>query len=128
MRVAQDDTDNFSIIGEAIYFSPNDTTIEDGGYFAIYINEAIYGDRFIAQDMTFENMTGPTKWQAVVMWNNVGLSIFYGCKFLWYQDTLYAHSNIQFYYNREVHDTVNFTISNVATMFQNYHIYARLPL
>ncbi|KAG6508113.1 hypothetical protein ZIOFF_033472 [Zingiber officinale] len=54
------------------------------------------------------------------MWNNVGLSIFYGCKFLWYQDTLYVHSNSQFYYNREVHDTVNFIISNVAAMFQNY--------
>ncbi|KAG6516075.1 hypothetical protein ZIOFF_026523 [Zingiber officinale] len=42
-RVAQDDTYNFSTVGKAITFVPNDTTIEEGDYFAIYVSEGRIG-------------------------------------------------------------------------------------
>ncbi|KAG6511761.1 hypothetical protein ZIOFF_029838 [Zingiber officinale] len=164
-------TDNFNTIGEAIAFAPNDTTVEEGGYFAIYVNEGAYrenvfvpeikknliligagADRTVItsnrnvedgwetydiatfgsvhcpQDMTFENTAGSAKQQVVAMRNNADLSIFYRCKFLGYQDTLYVHSNNQFYRDCEVHGTIDFIFGDATAVFQNCHIYARLSL
>lgn len=47
VRVAQDGTGNFTTVGEAIAFAPNDTTVEEGGYFAIYVGEGVYQENVI---------------------------------------------------------------------------------
>ena len=44
-----------------------------------------------------------------------------------YQDTLYAHSNRQFYRDRDVNDTVDAVFGNAAAMLQCCTLRARVP-
>ncbi|KAG6504685.1 probable pectinesterase/pectinesterase inhibitor 41 [Zingiber officinale] len=119
VRVAQDGTDNFITVGKAIAFVPKDTIVEEDSYFIIYVSKGAYQENVIVLKnkknliligvgtdqtvitsnrnvldgwKTFNTATfGSAKQQAMAMWNNADLSIFYCCKFLMYQDTLYAH-------------------------------------
>ncbi|KAG6516076.1 hypothetical protein ZIOFF_026524 [Zingiber officinale] len=54
------------------------------------------------------------KKQVMAMRNNADLSIFYHCKLLGYQDTLYMHSNHQFYCDYEVYGTVDFIFGDAS--------------
>ncbi|KAM3378179.1 putative pectinesterase/pectinesterase inhibitor 25 isoform X1 [Capsicum galapagoense] len=164
---------NFTSIGEAIAFAPNNSKIEDG-YFLIYAKQGYYeeyvvvaknkknimligegvdltviagnrsvidgwttynsatfavsGERFVAVNITFKNVAGPWKHQAVALRNNADLSTFYKCRFEGYQDTLYAHSLRQFYRECDIYGTVDFIFGNAAAIFQNCHLFARKPM
>ncbi|GLU14161.1 hypothetical protein SLE2022_307470 [Rubroshorea leprosula] len=88
---------------------------------------AVVGERFIARDLTFENTAGPSKHQAVALRVGSDLSAFYQCDILAYQDTLYVHSNRQFYINCLITGTVDFIFGNAAAVFQDCDIHARRP-
>ncbi|KAH1066318.1 hypothetical protein J1N35_031305 [Gossypium stocksii] len=88
---------------------------------------AVVGERFLARDITFQNTAGPSKHQAVALRVGSDLSAFYNCDMLAYQDTLYVHSNRQFYVNCLVAGTVDFIFGNAAAVFQNCDIHARKP-
>ncbi|KAK8584922.1 hypothetical protein V6N13_138865 [Hibiscus sabdariffa] len=88
---------------------------------------AAVGERFLARDITFQNTAGPSKHQAVALRVGSDLSAFYNCDMLAYQDTLYVHSNRQFYVNCLVAGTVDFIFGNGAAVFQNCDIHARRP-
>lgn len=88
---------------------------------------AIVGERFLARDITFQNTAGPSKHQAVALRVGADLSAFYMCDFLAYQDTLYVHSNRQFFVNCLIAGTVDFIFGNSAVVFQNCDIHARRP-
>ncbi|KAG1358892.1 pectinesterase [Cocos nucifera] len=88
----------------------------------------VFGRRFIAMDITFQNTAGPEKQQAVAVLNAADLSSFYRCSFLGYQDTLCVHSFRQFYRDCDVYGTVDFIFGNAASVFQNCNLYARKPL
>ncbi|CAN4111146.1 unnamed protein product [Withania somnifera] len=164
---------NFTSIGEAIAFAPNNSMIEDG-YFLIYAKQGYYeeyvvvaknkknimligegvdrtviagnrsvidgwttynsatfavsGERFVAVNITFKNVAGPWKHQAVALRNNADLSTFYRCRFEGYQDTLYTHSLRQFYRECDIYGTVDFIFGNAAAIFQNCNLFARKPL
>ncbi|MCD7453744.1 hypothetical protein HAX54_021976 [Datura stramonium] len=164
---------NFTSIGEAIAFAPNNSNIEDG-YFLIYAKQGYYeeyvvvaknkknimligegadrtviagnrsvidgwttynsatfavsGERFVAVNITFKNVAGPWKHQAVALRNNADLSTFYRCRFEGYQDTLYAHSLRQFYRECDIYGTVDFIFGNAAAIFQNCNLFARKPM
>nr|GMC71028.1 pectinesterase 3 [Ipomoea batatas] len=89
---------------------------------------AVAGKGFIARDITFQNTAGAEKHQAVAMRSGSDQSLFYRCSFDAYQDTLYAHSNRQFYRDCDITGTVDFIFGNAAVVFQNCKIQPRQPL
>ncbi|XP_021279862.1 pectinesterase 2 [Herrania umbratica] len=88
---------------------------------------AAVGDGFIARDITIRNTAGPQNHQAVALRSGADLSVFYRCSFEGYQDTLYVHSERQFYRECDIYGTVDFIFGNAAVVLQNCNIYARRP-
>jgi len=89
---------------------------------------AVRGDGFIGRGITFRNSAGPEKRQAVAVRCGGDLSVFYRCGFEGYQDTLYVHSQRQFYRDCYIYGTVDFIFGNAAVVFQSCNIYARRPM
>ncbi|CAL5204052.1 unnamed protein product [Lathyrus oleraceus] len=89
---------------------------------------AASGPGFIARDMTFENYAGPSKHQAVALRVGSDHAVVYRCNVIGYQDTMYAHSNRQFYRECDIYGTVDFIFGNAAVVFQNCSLYARKPM
>ncbi|KAK4267128.1 hypothetical protein QN277_023953 [Acacia crassicarpa] len=88
---------------------------------------AVVGERFLARDITFQNTAGPSKHQAVALRVGADLSAFYRCDVLAYQDSLYVHSNRQFFVSCLIAGTVDFIFGNSAAVLQNCDIHARRP-
>ena len=86
------------------------------------------GQGFLAVDLTVRNTAGPSKGQAVALRSGADLSAFFRCSFEAYQDTLYTHSNRQFYRECDIYGTVDFIFGNAAVVLQACNIYPRLPL
>ncbi|XP_057770514.1 pectinesterase [Salvia miltiorrhiza] len=88
---------------------------------------AVVGEKFMARDITFQNTAGPSKHQAVALRVGSDLSAFYKCDVLAYQDTLYVHSNRNFFINCLIAGTVDFIFGNSASVLQDCDIHARRP-
>ncbi|KAA3478087.1 Pectinesterase 3 [Gossypium australe] len=89
---------------------------------------AVAGKGFIAKGIGFINTAGAAKHQAVAMRSGSDRSVFYRCAFDAYQDTLYAHSNRQFYRECDILGTIDFIFGNAAVVFQSCSILPRQPL
>ncbi|XP_071715459.1 pectinesterase-like [Rutidosis leptorrhynchoides] len=85
------------------------------------------GPGFLARDITFQNSAGPSGDQAVAIRVGSDESAFYRCGMIAYQDTLYVHSNRQFYVNCYIAGTVDFIFGNAAAVLQDCDINARRP-
>nr|XP_029152496.1 probable pectinesterase/pectinesterase inhibitor 46 [Arachis hypogaea] len=89
---------------------------------------AVFGKNFIARDMGFRNTAGPQKHQAVALMTTGDEAVYYRCQFDAFQDTLYAHSNRQFYRECNIFGTVDFIFGNSAVVIQNCNIFPKLPI
>ncbi|MCE5165801.1 Pectinesterase/pectinesterase inhibitor 3 [Datura stramonium] len=87
----------------------------------------VVGERFLACDITFENTAGAAKHQAVALRVGSDLSAFYRCSMLAYQDTLYVHSNRQFFVQCLIIGTVDFIFGDGEVVLQNCDIQVRRP-
>ncbi|XP_038877777.1 probable pectinesterase/pectinesterase inhibitor 36 [Benincasa hispida] len=88
----------------------------------------VSGDGFWARDITFENIAGPEKQQAVALRLNSDLAVVYRCVIKGYQDTLFLHSLRQFYRDCQIYGTVDFIFGNSAAVLQNCEIFVRRPI
>ncbi|KAK2385909.1 putative pectinesterase/pectinesterase inhibitor [Trifolium repens] len=89
---------------------------------------AVFGRNFIARDMGFRNTAGPQKHQAVALMTSADQAVYYKCHIDAYQDTLYVHSNRQFYRECNIYGTVDFIFGNSAAVIQNCNILPKLPM
>ncbi|KAF4551802.1 Pectinesterase-like protein 5 [Elsinoe fawcettii] len=76
----------------------------------------IVGTDFRAYNVNFQNSYG-TAGQAVAVTANGMRQSFYGCKFLGFQDTLYAKSGWQYYSNCYMEGAVDYIFGNAAAWF-----------
>ncbi|XP_074562904.1 putative pectinesterase/pectinesterase inhibitor 35 [Curcuma longa] len=88
---------------------------------------AAMGSGFIAKGITIINKSGPSKHQAVALRVGGDKSVVYQCSLQGYQDTLYTHSNRQFYSDTDIYGTVDFIFGNSAVVIQNCYIQPRKP-
>ncbi|KAF0931166.1 hypothetical protein E2562_002523 [Oryza meyeriana var. granulata] len=88
---------------------------------------AAMGSGFIAKGLTIVNSAGPGKGQAVALRVGGDLSVVYQCGIEAYQDTLYVHSNRQFYAADDISGTVDFIFGNAAAVIQGCDIRPRRP-
>jgi len=86
----------------------------------------IYGEGFTAENITFENSSGPVG-QAVAVWAGGDKSIFINCRFLGFQDTLYTYgaSNRQYYENCYIEGTVDFIFGASTAWFENCTLFCK---
>eukprot|EP00253_Pinus_taeda_P029583 PITA_29583 len=89
---------------------------------------AVFGNGFIARDMSFENTAGPQKQQAVALLVGADQSVLYRCSMKGYQDTLYVYSLRQFHREVDIYGTVDFIFGNAAVVIQNSNIFPRRPI
>ncbi|KAG6477520.1 pectinesterase-like [Zingiber officinale] len=89
---------------------------------------AATGTGFIMRDITVENTAGPEKHQAVALRVGADRAAVYRCDIRGYQDTLYVHSQRQFYRECGVYGTVDFIFGNAAAVLQRCTLSARKPL
>ncbi|XP_020572841.1 pectinesterase 3-like [Phalaenopsis equestris] len=123
---------NVYMIGDGMYSSiitGNRSSTDPEGYITSWTATLfVSGQGFVAIDMGFRNTAGPEHFQAVAAFSSSDRSIFFRCSFDAYQDTLYAHSNRQFYRDCDIIGTIDFIFGDAAAVFQRCNILPREPL
>ncbi len=76
----------------------------------------INGVAFHARNVTFENSYGPGS-QAVALAIHSDRAVFRHCRFIGYQDTLFAAMGRQFYYKCTIEGAVDFIFGNARAVF-----------
>ena len=94
-----------------------------GGTFFSPIVE-IDGDGFAAENISFENTFG-TGSQAVALSIHSDRAVFSRCRFLGWQDTLYAASGRQYYRDCRIEGHVDFIFGNAAAVFDHCEVHSR---
>lgn len=86
----------------------------------------IYGDEFSAENITFQNSSGPVG-QAVAVWVAGDKVQFKNCRFLGFQDTLYTYGykSRQYYKDCYIEGTVDFIFGSSTAVFDNCEIYCK---
>ena len=86
----------------------------------------VNGAGFEADNVTFENSAGNTG-QAVAIAVRADRAVFKHCRFLGYQDTLFADYGRQYYVDSYIEGAVDFIFGNAAAVFDHSEIHANGP-
>lgn len=92
--------------------------------YATYIG----GHDFYAENITFENSFGvPSSagGQAVALLVEADRAVFRKCRFLAWQDTLYAKNGRQFYIDSYIEGSVDFIFGQAAAVFENCEVHSK---
>jgi len=84
----------------------------------------VEGTAFEAENVTFENGFGVGS-QAVAITVHSDRAVFRRCRFLGWQDTLYAATGRQYYKNCYIEGHVDFIFGNAAAVFENCDIHSK---
>ncbi len=86
----------------------------------------VFGDGFSAENITFENSSGPIG-QAVAVRVDGDMVMFSNCRFLGFQDTLYPHGekSRQYYKNCYIEGTVDFIFGWSTAVFDSCTIFCK---
>lgn len=86
----------------------------------------VFGDDFIAENITFENSSGPVG-QAVAVRVDADRVQFLNCRFLGFQDTLYPYGekSRQYYKNCYIEGTVDFIFGWSTAVFDSCTIFCK---
>ncbi|HOX82896.1 MAG TPA: pectinesterase family protein [Chryseolinea sp.] len=86
----------------------------------------VFGDGFTAENITFENSSGPVG-QAVAVRIDGDMVKFVNCRFLGFQDTLYPHGekSRQYYKDCYIEGTVDFIFGWSTAVFDNCTIFCK---
>ena len=79
---------------------------------------------FRAENLTFENSFGPGS-QAVALLVEADRAVFLRCRFLGWQDTLYAKAGRQFYQDCYIEGHVDFIFGAATAVFENCTIHSK---
>jgi len=79
---------------------------------------------FRAENLTFENTYGAGS-QAVAVYVNTDRVIFRNCRFVGWQDTLFAHGGRQYYKDCYIEGHVDFIFGNATAVFENCHVHSK---
>ncbi|GLJ10790.1 hypothetical protein SUGI_0135170 [Cryptomeria japonica] len=121
---------NIMLIGEGTDHTIVTGSGSNGSNYTTYETAtfAVVGEGFMAQDMAFFNTADREKHQAVALRVQSHQSVFYRCKMVGYQDTLYTHTIRQFYRECKISGTVDFLCGNAEVVFQRCTMLAREPM
>lgn len=86
----------------------------------------VYGDDFTAENITFQNSSGPVG-QAVTVQVIGDKAHFENCRFLGFQDTLYTYGygSRQFYENCYIEGTTDFIFGSATAVFKDCEIFCK---
>ena len=86
----------------------------------------LYGDGFVAENLTFQNSAGPVG-QAVAVWVASDRAVFSNCRFLGFQDTLYTYGkgSRQYYYNCYIEGTVDYIFGSSTAWFEECELHCK---
>ncbi|SNC66334.1 pectinesterase [Hymenobacter gelipurpurascens] len=86
----------------------------------------IYGSDFAAENITFQNSSGPVG-QAVAVWVAGDKARFKNCRFLGFQDTLYTYGygSRQYYQDCYIEGTVDFIFGSSTAWFEGCTIFCK---
>lgn len=84
----------------------------------------VAGHDFYAENITFENSFGQGS-QAVAVLTEADRLIFKNCRFLGWQDTLYAKNGRQYFDNCYIEGHVDFIFGQAAAVFENCMIHSK---
>jgi PelA/Pel-15E family pectate lyase len=84
----------------------------------------VAGHDFFAENLTFENSFGVGS-QAVAMLAEADRVVFRRCRFLGWQDTLYAKNGRQYYENCYIEGHVDFVFGQAAAVLENCEIHSK---
>ena len=97
---------------------------KDAGSTSASYSFYVGGHDFYAENLTFENSFGQGS-QAVAVLTEADRIVFKNCRFLGWQDTLYAKNGRQYFENCRIEGHVDFIFGQAAAVFENCAIHSK---